>query len=442
MSYRSTQGEFCLKLVADLRAAGFPVWMDQQGGIVPSDDWVMALQNGVDGAGAMLIALSPEYGASNYCRIELQRATGHGYPLIPVLIADVTLTERPFELTRIQHLDFRAWRTESTYQSKLAELKAVIQDKTKIVPGAPLPPPPPPKPLAPLRYRTLGLKLSEDGEALTLQAMIEGETARSLRLDRATLEGTTDGEALYRACFAGDMGTYVQEFRAACQRDQAIMRVLIDAPESLTRLDWEKMDMGHPALIARQEGDPLPISGALEGTVRVLLTHHGAEVESVEAELCELAERYSARIEVVIDPAITLLRVYNRLKQAARAGDGFQVWHHLSSGQDGLPTFSDGKGGTIPAKVGDLQALLKVATGLRAAFWQTDSALDPILIAPLSVPCQVTLAGTPDPGLAVRQFYSTLLLRPIEEAYRRMNAVAGDGRARLFLNADAARILA
>ena len=61
MSYRSIEGAFALRLVNDLRAAGFSVWMDQLDGIRSSDDWVMQLQNAIDGAKGILIALSPEY---------------------------------------------------------------------------------------------------------------------------------------------------------------------------------------------------------------------------------------------------------------------------------------------------------------------------------------------------------------------------------------------
>lgn len=134
MSYRSTEEDFALKLVRDLRKRGFPIWMDQLEGIKPGDNWVQALQDGLNAAYGLIAALSPDYTKSSYCRKELQRMSSLGRPIIPVLIADLPKEDHPLEIQSTQWVDFREWQDEAVYNDMLDKLAAAIQDQMDVQP--------------------------------------------------------------------------------------------------------------------------------------------------------------------------------------------------------------------------------------------------------------------------------------------------------------------
>jgi hypothetical protein len=138
MSYRSSEAEFALRLTQDIRAAGIHVWMDQLKGIKGGDNWVLALQQGVDQAQGMIIVLSPAYTQSKYCRRELNRADNLGYPIIPVLIEPITPGNVPLELQTRQHIDFTQWKNLSEYQKRLIELLDDLKEKLHLSLDQPL----------------------------------------------------------------------------------------------------------------------------------------------------------------------------------------------------------------------------------------------------------------------------------------------------------------
>lgn len=123
ISYRSTERDFAQKLAGDLQANGFSIWMDVLGGIQPSDDWIRALETGVDNAVAMLPVLSPDYLTSKYCMRELQRGDGKGLPMFPALLKPIKAL--PMELQRTQYVDFTG-----DYAPKLDDLVKALQDKS------------------------------------------------------------------------------------------------------------------------------------------------------------------------------------------------------------------------------------------------------------------------------------------------------------------------
>ena len=143
ISYRSSESAFAVKLANALQGAGIAVWMDRLGGIRAGDDWVMALQTGVNDSAALVAALSPAYAASTYCRRELKRADSLGKAVFPVLLQDLSPQDLPIEIQEKQYVDFRQWQDSAVFTVKVAELvdalKTVIKPHPQVSPS--LPPP-------------------------------------------------------------------------------------------------------------------------------------------------------------------------------------------------------------------------------------------------------------------------------------------------------------
>ena len=163
-------------------------------------------------------------------------------------------------------------------------------------------------------------------------------------------------------------------------------------------------------------------------------SEQGSAAELIESELVDLAERYSANIEVLIEPDCTLVRALNRLKKAEINDEPFHIWHHLGGAQEGRPLFIEGKNKNVPAKINDLAYILRSAPSLRMLIWQTDTPLDQSQMRQLVPPFQLLYAGDQELERAFKQFYSSLMLRPVDGAFQRMQQVVTRNNAHLFLN--------
>src|SRR4051812_15034067 len=89
VSYRNIESDFALQLAADLKNAGFAIWVDRiDHTISPGDDWRASIEAAltIDACEAVLAILSPEYLSSKYCRNELARADRLGLRVYPVLL--------------------------------------------------------------------------------------------------------------------------------------------------------------------------------------------------------------------------------------------------------------------------------------------------------------------------------------------------------------------
>jgi HEAT repeat protein len=139
LSYRSAEADFALRLAADLKNAGVNLWMDRLD-IKPGDDWIQALQSAVNECAGIISILSPEYVASNYCRGELARAVRMGRQIFPVLLRPVPAPDWPFEVERLQYIDFSNWQDEQVYKAKLNDLvqslKNRLADQVNPIPDA------------------------------------------------------------------------------------------------------------------------------------------------------------------------------------------------------------------------------------------------------------------------------------------------------------------
>jgi tetratricopeptide (TPR) repeat protein len=75
------------KLVADLRARGYPLWMDVDvRGIEPGEVWKQELIRQMSGAAGVIACVSPDFLTSPYCKAEIDQARAENKPIFPVIV--------------------------------------------------------------------------------------------------------------------------------------------------------------------------------------------------------------------------------------------------------------------------------------------------------------------------------------------------------------------
>ncbi len=117
VSYSRQQQEFVFKLVADLKQAGVPVWLDQTD-ITPGQRWDIAIEHALQASTHMLIIISKASADSANVRDEIDLALDSGKSIIPVRVDDAEL---PLRIRRMQWTDFR-----DNYASALERLLTAL----------------------------------------------------------------------------------------------------------------------------------------------------------------------------------------------------------------------------------------------------------------------------------------------------------------------------
>jgi len=84
LCYARKDEDFVLKLAANLKERGVPVWLDQWD-IPPSADWDLTIDDALYDCARFLIVLSPAARASREVRGELRTALDENKPIVPVL---------------------------------------------------------------------------------------------------------------------------------------------------------------------------------------------------------------------------------------------------------------------------------------------------------------------------------------------------------------------
>jgi chaperonin GroEL len=102
-SYSRKDMDFVLRLAADLKAAGAPVWVDQLD-IEPGTHWDREVQNALNNCPRMLVILSPAAVDSVNVLDEMARGLRKRKAIIPVLYLDCDV---PLQLERLHYIDFR-----------------------------------------------------------------------------------------------------------------------------------------------------------------------------------------------------------------------------------------------------------------------------------------------------------------------------------------------
>lgn len=100
--YARKDQDFVLKLAANLKKRGVPIWIDQWD-IPPTADWDLTIDNALYDCAQFLIVLSPAAVGRREVRGELRTALDEDKPIVPLLYKKCRI---PRQLRMIQHIDF------------------------------------------------------------------------------------------------------------------------------------------------------------------------------------------------------------------------------------------------------------------------------------------------------------------------------------------------
>ncbi len=130
ISYSRADLKFALKLAEDLGREGLNIWIDQSG-IRPSEPWDREIEQALDSSDCILVVLSHSSVSSGNVLNEINYALEERKRVLPVIIS--TNIKKPFNIRRLQHVDFTGFYDEGLNQL----LKALNLEKQTIVKSSP-----------------------------------------------------------------------------------------------------------------------------------------------------------------------------------------------------------------------------------------------------------------------------------------------------------------
>ena len=104
INYAREDCPFVRSVVAQLRNAGVPVWMDEAD-ISPGARWDQAIEQALNACSSVLVVLSPDAVKSHNVLDEMAFALDEGKRIIPIKHKECNI---PLRLRRIQYIDFTA----------------------------------------------------------------------------------------------------------------------------------------------------------------------------------------------------------------------------------------------------------------------------------------------------------------------------------------------
>lgn len=138
ISYRKTNRDLVDALAKDIAGLKHEVWFDKE--LSGGQDWWNSILNSIRRCDVMIAALTPEYFESYPCQLEYKYATDLSKPVIPVVLKDISTIILPYELARIQWVDYLKADKDALINlgGSLNNLSSVLHDLPN-----PLPTPPP-----------------------------------------------------------------------------------------------------------------------------------------------------------------------------------------------------------------------------------------------------------------------------------------------------------
>jgi hypothetical protein len=107
LSYSRADAEIMRRVRDTLTGEGLAVWTDES--LTPgTPSWQSALENALDGAGCVVVLLSPDARKSQWVANELSYASAHGVVIFPTLVRGEEKDSVPLQLINAQRVDLRA----------------------------------------------------------------------------------------------------------------------------------------------------------------------------------------------------------------------------------------------------------------------------------------------------------------------------------------------
>ena len=131
ISYSRINKEFAVKLAKELKAAGFPVWLDQLD-IPAGARWDDEIEKALRECGIFMTILTPASIASENAKDEIGYAIDHGKRIFPVLLQEC---EIPLRLRRFQYVDFTSMNYDQGVKSAKELLAKLIKEESVPVPA-------------------------------------------------------------------------------------------------------------------------------------------------------------------------------------------------------------------------------------------------------------------------------------------------------------------
>lgn len=127
ISYSRINKEFAVKLAKELRAAGFPIWLDQLD-IPAGSRWDDEIEKALWECGIFLTILTPASIASENAKDEIGYAIDHGKRILPVLLEDC---EIPLRLRRFQYVDFTSMNYDQGVRTAKELLSRLMKEESQ-----------------------------------------------------------------------------------------------------------------------------------------------------------------------------------------------------------------------------------------------------------------------------------------------------------------------
>ena len=125
LSYSRKDARTMRRLFADLKAAGFTMWTDED--LTPgTPSWIQAIENAIQSSGCMVVILTPESKKSPWVERELAHASAYGIPIFPLLARGDERTSVPLILSSHQWADIRR---ERDYRMSTRKLMRAVRGR-------------------------------------------------------------------------------------------------------------------------------------------------------------------------------------------------------------------------------------------------------------------------------------------------------------------------
>jgi hypothetical protein len=130
LSYSRINKDFALKLATELKASGFPIWIDQLD-IPTGARWDDELEKALEECEIFMVILTPSSAASDNVKDEIGYAIDSGKRILPILLKDAKV---PLRLRRFQYVDF----TSKSFEDGVEGAKVLLRNLTD-TPTGPIP---------------------------------------------------------------------------------------------------------------------------------------------------------------------------------------------------------------------------------------------------------------------------------------------------------------